>query len=436
MKKTNYKPLYFLLVFVLLLGVFFWIISRPSRYDEFTNELKTSNDYASIKLLFNTYKSEIINEEVFSNEFNSKLESLNLTDDETQEVWSWIPEKDSFLNLVVVPDMSRRLNTPGQPENDKVLLKLIYDEFASHIIEKAKSSNNYISNERLIFEVSDRDAAKGQFGKMADDLILDLKSKKRPYWKYFNDNNKEFYIKSNAFIDLGVAKPNGADYYKYFKDYLKTNTKKSTFNNRFRNVLIIITDGYLETEEINYTGLPEIPSTDQDYGQWEVLILEVDERKNGDYASLKKKWQYWLESMNIEVDEELFFQPKMDATSKTKEIINKFLNKKKGVISQNNISNNTCDGKYSSLIQRATNLLSASKTFNEMNSAKNILKNALIIKNECASINQTSLKGKELLKSSIVNQKISTEEALVSFPNDEDFKKRLALYDDLLALLP
>jgi hypothetical protein len=126
----------------------------------------------------------------------------------------------------------------------------------------------------------------------------------------------------------------------------------------------------------------------------------------------------------------------MDATSKTKEIINKFLNKKKGVISQNNISNNTCDGKYSSLIQRATNLLSASKTFNEMNSAKNILKNALIIKNECASINQTSLKGKELLKSSIVNQKISTEEALVSFPNDEDFKKRLALYDDLLALLP
>lgn len=436
MKKTNFKPLYFLLFFILILGVFFWIISRPSKFDNFANELEDCNDYTSIKSLFERYESEIIKEESFSVEFNAKLETLNLTDDQIQEVWNWIPENDTYLNLVVVPDLSRRLKKIGRPDNDKLLLNIIYDEFANYIIEKAKGSNNYISNEKLIFEVSDREAAKGQFGKIADDLILDLNSKKRPYWKFFKENKSQFILNANEFIDLGVSKPNGADYYKYFKDYLKTNTKKSTFTNRFRNVLIIITDGYLRTEKINYTGFSEIPSTNQDYSQWEVLILEVDDGNNGDYAVLKKKWKHWLEGMNIKLDEEVFFQQKMDASSKTKEVIKDFLNKKKKefVLTSNN--GNSCDAKYRSLIQRASTLLSSSNTFSQMSSAKGVLRNALEMRNECNSINKNSVEQKELLKNTILNQKLSTEEALVSFPNDADFKKRLTLFNELIDLLP
>ncbi|MCU0471053.1 MAG: hypothetical protein MUF58_20930 [Arcicella sp.] len=433
--KKNYKPLYILGIFILLFGVFFWLISRPSQLDRFNNELKNCNSYDCTKETYLKYKDDLTNEPNFINEVTKKLEFLSLTEDKKNDVWTWLPINGEYLNLIVVPDLSRRLiHIPNQPNDDKELINTIYEEFGRVVTEKAKQSNNYLSKDRLVVEVSDKSAAKGQFSGLANKLLIDLETKKQPYWKYFDNHKNTFKDLIDELYQLGLSKPLGADYWKYFKEYLKSNQRRASFRERYRNVLIILTDGYLETENKNYTKMSRIESTNQDNHNWEVLVLEVSERNSGDYDVLKQKWQDWFYDMNIQIDDNSFFQQKMNASHKVKNIIREFLNKKNAnnQIAYQIKKSDSCQDTYTALIREVTKSLDARNTFTQMQMAKKGLQNVSTIKSKCKV---KKIKEEVTLTETIFQLQKSSENLLKQDPNDKDFQERAKFYKELANLI-
>lgn len=143
-------------------------------------------------------------------------------------------------------------------------------------------------------------------------------------------------------------KPLGADYLLYFKRNLIDRIKKSTLFDNYKNKVIIITDGYLETEELTYTKLtsqlydavkvtgnakraikdleltlPEAQGLD--LSDTDILVCEVTEREKGkkkDFEILKAYWEDWLSRMKAH---EISFIQKEQATKKTEEKIKEFI---------------------------------------------------------------------------------------------------------------
>jgi hypothetical protein len=154
---------------------------------------------------------------------------------------------------------------------------------------------------------------------------------------------------------LAKQQPLGADYWSYFEHNLSRHLKNSTLYESYRNIVVLITDGYLEPEHQSYTGDAgsreaickeknagtsldkifsaenlHIPSVHTDLSNAEVLILEVNERKTGsgcDYDILKKYWTDWLRSMYVKNADGNFFIPRQDATDLTKKEIESVINR-------------------------------------------------------------------------------------------------------------
>ena len=155
---------------------------------------------------------------------------------------------------------------------------------------------------------------------------------------------------------MAKKRPLGADYRLYFNRYLKRHIQKNTLFDNYRNIVILITDGYLEAEKNLYTGSLDlqqqicndvkngtslntvfkdrnlrIAPCDIDLSNVEVYIYEVNERQIGlncHYDILKKYWYDWLKSMkckNIDIDNVDFFIQRNNATEITKKEIDKIL---------------------------------------------------------------------------------------------------------------
>lgn len=133
----------------------------------------------------------------------------------------------------------------------------------------------------------------------------------------------------------------------------QTNGIATISDSNYRNVMIIITDGYLESDKTLYTGslslhndicrllksgkgLDEIFAEKKlkiapcsiDLSNLEILILEVNERKVGSgchYEILKKYWKDWFKAMKVKNADDNFFIERNNATDLTKGIIKKFI---------------------------------------------------------------------------------------------------------------
>ena len=161
----------------------------------------------------------------------------------------------------------------------------------------------------------------------------------------------------NELYKSAKDKPLGADYIFYFRRYLVNNLKKPTLYDNYINKVIIITDGYLELEKRldygggsrwNYTeinsqlyssvnignikntitslslNIPKLNNIDLRYT--DILVCEVNERKNGktkDFEILKTYWEDWFERMNANPSKIKFIQ-REQATDITKKRIDEF----------------------------------------------------------------------------------------------------------------
>lgn len=325
-KKKDKKPLYILGGFLLFFGLFIYAITRPSTQSKAIKELEISFNKKEVEIVWYKYKAELHQDEEFLLETRKKLSSFKLTDNEIEECREWLPPAPTSINVIVVPDLSRRiidtLNNPNQINNDIFVLKTIWKSF----VDNSKLKQN--TKDKLVIDVTDIDQAKGQFGLVANNLQFDLSNHIGKSNRLFFTDNKNIQFETNIkeMYRLAKEKPLGADYRFYLRRYLINHLKKNTLFDNYINKLVIITDGYLEAEGkpadtkiigfkkqlynsvtigntlqiITNSGL-NIPKVDIDLSNTEILVCEVNERKTGksfDYEILKTYWEDWFKRMN------------------------------------------------------------------------------------------------------------------------------------------
>lgn len=366
-RKKNRKPLYILLVFLCVFVAFVWFITRPSLQSIALRELQTCYNIEDVKQCWYKYKSDLANDEEFLTETRNKLASLTSNDKEIENCKGWLPPPPTSLNLIIVPDLSKRIidtiNNPEQVKNDTTLINFIWRAF----VEKTKFKMN--SKDRLILDVTDEEQAGGSFRNFANQLLFDLSDHKNQSNRlYFDKVGNRFEKNVSALYELALQNPIGADYHDYFENKLPKHIKRSTIFDNYRNVLVIITDGYLEaqsnirTNTWAYTGtnqerilvsnaiksgqslqdaanryLKPIQDIPVKFKDLEILVIEVQPRtKNSpierdapgtvhDYAILKHQWINWFRLLEVKNSDDEIFIRRNDATEITKKAIVDFL---------------------------------------------------------------------------------------------------------------
>ena len=175
-RKRNRKPLYILGIFCLLFFFFIYLITRPSVQSKALRELEVSYNITEVQSVWYKYKALLFQDDEFLFAVRDRLTSFNLTDEETEACKRWLPQPPISVNIIVIPDLSRRItdtiNNPNQIANDLFVLEVIWNEFVN--LSKLKKD----SKDRLVIDVTDIDQAKGQFDAVADSLQFDLSTHK------------------------------------------------------------------------------------------------------------------------------------------------------------------------------------------------------------------------------------------------------------------
>jgi len=342
--------LYLLLGLFLFFAFFIFLITRPSTQSTAKGELEICVNIPEVKSVWDKFKPELHDDEEFILEVRKKLDTFKPDETQVIECIAWLPQAPTSVNIVIIPDLSRRItdqvNNPDQVKNDTILLHAAWSSF----VENFKLGVD--TKHKLIVDVTDINQAKGQFGKVANNLQFDLaKHKGKSNRLYFTHQTDLMFLNSikNMYASA-VQLPLGADYRFYFKRYLEDRLKKPTLFDNFINKLIIITDGYMEAQgkyadtkiygfetqlrlavsknnvlqEITELGF-NIPKENVDLSNTEILICEVNDRKMGkgyDYEILKTYWTEWLGRMNVK---KLLFLQREQALDITRQKLNDFI---------------------------------------------------------------------------------------------------------------
>lgn len=464
-KKKDKKPIYILIGVFVLFSLFIFLITRQSSLGKAIDQIKVCNSVTDVKSLFDKYKFDLLETDEnggkiialdFQSAVRDKLNSFNLNEDEINECLEWLPPAQTNINLIVIPDLSRRItdsvNNPNQIQNDQLILNKIWQTF----VETTKLKKD--SKDKIIIDVTDIDQAKGQFGKFANSLQFDLSTHKGQSNRLFftTDKDKQFSSNIIAMYNSARQKPLGADYLFYFRRYLVNHLKKPTLYDNYINKVIIITDGYLEAEDrapdtkltpqlynsVNRSDIKEmikelglnIPKVDIDLSNTDVLVCEVNERKTGkakDFEILKAYWEDWLQRMGAN---SINFIQREQATDVTLKRVSDFIKYKKKVSSKINrtslvIDNNTHGRDNELLPELEATLTGTNNSFSEIKKAKYIL---IEIKQNKNLLNQQSA-NLQSLKKYCIEQKISAEEVYKA-TKDVDIKQRLDFYTEMIQL--
>jgi hypothetical protein len=362
-KKKDKKPLYILAGFLIFFGIFIYLITRPSAQSKAIEQIQICNNVSDVKSLYDSYKFDLLQNDKngnkivsleFQDAIRKKLQSLNLDDKDVKGCIEWLPPAPMSINLIVIPDLSRRItdtvNNPNQISNDIFVLQTIWKSFVKYSRLKQDTKDN------LIIDVTDIDQAKGQFGKVANNLQFDLSNHKGKsnilYFTTIKDQQFESSIKQ--MYRSAKDKPLGADYRFYFRRYLKDHLKKPTLFDNYINKVVIITDGYLEAEgkpadtkiygfekplhqSVNIGNTLDfisrkgfnIPKVNIDLSNTEILVCEVNERKKGkgyDFEILKTYWEDWFQRMDAKKQNIFFIQREL-ANNLTAQKVKNFISK-------------------------------------------------------------------------------------------------------------
>lgn len=331
--KGKIKPLIYLAGVIAVFMIFIYALAKPSTSSKAAKEIEPCLTVEAVKTIWDKYQNDLIVDEDFQQIVRDKLTSFELKQSEIKEIKKWLPSKTQNLNIILVPDLSFRINdeknNPEQIRNDTALLNSVYQLFERKVRLKMSSKD------RLVVDIADPDQGQGQFKSIADSLVFDLEDfKNKSNRLYFNSVKGKFESNVKQAYDLAKQKTTGANYAYYFANKLSSRIKKSTLNDDYRNIVILVTDGYLEVTvdggktasispatdqlrkyyETNNSSTFKYPSETYDFKfpETEVYLFEVNERQSGqgkDYRGLKKWWTEWFKSMEIKnTDEDFIFR--------------------------------------------------------------------------------------------------------------------------------
>lgn len=198
------------------------------------------------------------------------------------------------------------------------------------------------SSDRFLVDVSDPNQAQGQFRELANRMVFDLSGHRNKSNRlYFANKREQFRQMVDSMYSLAVSQTTGADYTYYFGSALRRRIQENTVSERYRNIVLIPTDGYLEVsnprpESITPNGRElssycngvrgpiRLPTATMDevFPNVEVYLLEVRERKGGEGChsrGLKAWWKEWFKQMEIaNANDNSFFIEHEDAMQLTK----------------------------------------------------------------------------------------------------------------------
>lgn len=352
--QNRYKPLIFIGAGVLILVIFFVFVTRKGPVDKAIKELQGATTYESVKAIWNTHRTDLVNKSKWSDAVQAHLSNMSLTGDQQKDLVTWFPVKN-YINVVVLPDLSGRLVTKPFPiENDKVVLEYILNAFQESVNKSYKLYGENTKDRLMIDMTREREL---DLKDLANKLIIDCSKTEQPSIPYIASEKNEFRQSVEEVYEIARKQTQGADYFKYINENLNDRRVDSSPFVKYRNLVVILTDGYLEITKnptVFYTGSPNQlaalvrgRSSGQDWNQlfssqhlliqdkaastpnlkdWEVLILQVRDRENGDYEILEKLWSDWLTKLDAKWTPGLSFQKYQIAPANNKNTIAKFFN--------------------------------------------------------------------------------------------------------------
>lgn len=339
--KASLKPLFYLAGTIFIFAIFIYLLLKPSTQSKAIKEIETCLNSDDVKSVWDKYRLELSGDEDYHQTVRNKLQTFNLSQKELPDIKKWLPPRTQNLNIILVPDLSGRIkdekNNPEQVKNDTALLNTIWGIFEKNVRLKINSKD------RLVVDIADPRQGQGQFKTIADELVFDLSEcKGKSNRLYFNAVEGKFGEHIAQLYDLAIPHPTGANYVYFFSDKLPSLLKKSTLDDDYRNIVILLTDGYLEiTKEDkiisvtpptpnlkayckslnNSSFIYPVQTIDMAFPDIEVYLFEVNERQRGegcDFRGLKKWWSDWFKSMKvINADEEFIFR-RQEAINLTK----------------------------------------------------------------------------------------------------------------------
>lgn len=194
---------------------------------------------------------------------NSSCESKASTNDEHDPIEKPSPKKIYHYNLLITPDLSNRL-LKNRPVSDSEIVTSILDNIYPRIITNGKSVNQHdvfstsiISNSLISKYAVDIKKLNIDFARFGRDQMSRI--------QYINGKNKAenlasdkaAFIKEYNRISAAASKNTaGADLWNYLNEgidetFIKKDAPKTSFNGKiypseYRNIMILLTDGYIE----------------------------------------------------------------------------------------------------------------------------------------------------------------------------------------------
>lgn len=235
--------------------------------------------------------------------------------------------QEKQLNISILLDLSDRISpsiNPDAKKNDLEIIKTITEFFTSNM----KSLNAYNAKGKIkVFLIPPPENS--EINSIVNKLIIDCAKMDNKGRKEIHDNLTEIYTQNLEAIyqeTISTSGWIGSDIWRFFKDDAKDFCVEK--DPSYRNILIILTDGYLYHPQSNYknenrvsslektfdkyrkTNYEELINNDnfgiiterEDLNNLEVLVLEVKEKYGHkiDEDILPLLWENWFKEMNVE----------------------------------------------------------------------------------------------------------------------------------------
>ncbi len=232
------------------------------------------------------------------------------------------------FNICLLLDLSNRIDpalAPVQAEKDRKIITAVADQFGDLVRHKLFINSHDILRVAVAPQKTGYDAT---LTRVSDAMAIDLREVKIAEKRSaFPKLRQEFLNGTAELYRAAVANTsfNGSDIWSFVRDDLAAYRVTGTSAEPVRNVLIIVTDGYLtfanqerrpksghrtsymSVNRFRKTGWEEEFSSG-DYGLmseglkaagWEVLLLEVAPRQTEDLPVLRRYWSQWFEELGV-----------------------------------------------------------------------------------------------------------------------------------------
>lgn len=332
----NKKILFFTIPIFLIFGLFIFWITADSPIEKTIQKIEAATNIDDLKMIIQNIDPDLRNDKDVREAAKSKIATLKLRTKQQKDLLSWFPYLETAVNLVIVPDFSKRLKDyPDQAATDIKLIDTIYSCFLETVKgKKINPAKKQFIHDRLLVDVTDPTQAAAVFKSIADSLTIDLNQNRSEATRIWLEKQRpRFTSQLETLYNAAVKQPRGTDYWAFIENKLTDHFQKDDLDTRYRNVLIILTDGYLEAQSGYFTSkaiqtknpdknpIPVCPNAD--LSDWDIYVLEGRERKSGDNQILRKAWYNWLEEMGADLDPKTFYQFNKDQLNFTTRFIRK-----------------------------------------------------------------------------------------------------------------